>query len=87
MRLFDIRRWKYAEHVMPGNVYGRRTKAHWYDPIVPEINQYGDPVYPNGNEIFKVISVNTFDPAKNYLWPIPQKEIDVNDNLKQNPGY
>lgn len=86
-RLFDIRRWKYAEHVMPGNVYGRRTKEHWYDPIVPQIDQYGHPVYSNGDDIFKIISVNSFDPAKNYLWPIPQKEIDVNHNMKQNPGY
>jgi hypothetical protein len=86
-RLFDIRRWKYAEHVMPGNVYGRRTKAHWYDPVVPQIDQYGHSIYPNADALFKIISVNTFDPAKNYLWPIPQKEIDVNKNLKQNPGY
>jgi len=23
----------------------------------------------------------------NYLWPIPQSELDVNPNLVQNPGY
>lgn len=23
----------------------------------------------------------------NYLWPIPQRQIDLNPNLKQNPGY
>ncbi len=23
----------------------------------------------------------------NYLWPIPLPELDINDNLKQNPGY
>ena len=22
-----------------------------------------------------------------YLWPIPQSELDINKNLKQNPGY
>lgn len=37
--------------------------------------------------------VNTatqFDPAKNYLFPIPQQEIDLStnkENFKQNPGY
>jgi len=86
-RLFDIRRWKYAEHVLPGNVYGRRTKSHWYDSVTPQIDQYGHSNYPNADALFKIISVNTFDPAKNYLWPIPQKEIDVNKNLEQNPGY
>jgi hypothetical protein len=29
----------------------------------------------------------TFDPAKNYLWPIPQTVIDANPNITQNPGY
>jgi len=86
-RLFDIRRWKYAEHVMPGNVLGRRKKAHWYDPIVPNINEYRHPVYSNETEIFQIISVNHFDPAKHYLWPIPQSEIDLNPELKQNLGY
>lgn len=28
-----------------------------------------------------------FDPAKHYLLPFPQREMDVNDNLVQNPGY
>jgi hypothetical protein len=86
-RLFDIRRWKYAEHVMPGKVYGRRTKAHWYDQVTPTIDQYQHVTYPNADALFKVISTNTFDASKNYLWPIPQKDLDVNHNLKQNPNY
>jgi hypothetical protein len=28
-----------------------------------------------------------FDPNKHYLLPFPQSEIDVNDQLVQNPGY
>lgn len=28
-----------------------------------------------------------FDPAKHYLFPFPQSEIDINENLEQNPGY
>lgn len=28
-----------------------------------------------------------FDPAKHYVWPFPQSEIDVNPKLVQNPGY
>ncbi len=31
-----------------------------------------------------------FNPARHYLWPIPQKEIDVNPNIEQtdqNPGW
>ena len=29
----------------------------------------------------------SFDPAKDYLFPIPQSEIIINPNLTQNPGY
>jgi len=28
-----------------------------------------------------------FDPGKNYLWPIPQSERDLNKNLTQNPNW
>jgi len=86
-RLFDLRRWRIAEHVMPGNMLGRRIKAHWYDEIVPSFNEYGKPVYPNETSVFQIISTNTFDPSKNYLWPVPQREIDVNSELDQNPGW
>lgn len=29
----------------------------------------------------------SFDPKKNYLWPIPADDILVNDKITQNPGY
>jgi len=38
---------------------------------------------------FRRDAVN-FDPAKHYLWPIPQREIDINSAIAdadQNPGY
>ncbi|MDD4190580.1 MAG: RagB/SusD family nutrient uptake outer membrane protein [Mangrovibacterium sp.] len=28
-----------------------------------------------------------FNPAKHYLLPFPQSEMDINDALEQNPGY
>ena len=28
-----------------------------------------------------------FDPEKNYLWPVPQAERDLNKNLSQNPNW
>jgi len=42
------------------------------------------PVNNNGYYIFKKRSFIT---GKNELWPIPQSEININKNLKQNPGY
>ncbi len=32
-------------------------------------------------------SLRQFDPSKHYLFPFPQQEIDLNTELKQNPGY
>ena len=31
--------------------------------------------------------VATFNPNRDYLWPIPSREIDLNPNLTQNPGW
>ena len=31
--------------------------------------------------------IRAFNPARDYLWPIPQKELDLNENLSQNPGW
>ncbi|MDD7884501.1 RagB/SusD family nutrient uptake outer membrane protein [Flavivirga sp. 57AJ16] len=33
------------------------------------------------------VDFRTFDPAKDYLWPIPQSERDLNKNLTQNPNW
>jgi starch-binding outer membrane protein, SusD/RagB family len=70
-RLFDIRRWKIAENVMTGPVFGI--------------------TYPdNTGKLITVQAASSnrvFDPARHYLWPIPQKERDLNPNLKQNPNW
>lgn len=36
---------------------------------------------------FVRIELRQFDAAKHYLWPIPQKERDLNGNLEQNPNW
>lgn len=33
------------------------------------------------------IEVRKFDPSRDYWWPIPQTELDLDPNLEQNPGY
>ncbi|PQA53440.1 RagB/SusD family nutrient uptake outer membrane protein [Siphonobacter curvatus] len=70
-RLFDIRRWKIADKVVPGPVYGITY------------------VSANGSlTTVQVVAVNkVFDVNRHYLWPIPQKEIDLNNSLVQNPGW
>lgn len=36
---------------------------------------------------YERVDLRSFDPAKHYLWPIPQTERDRNANLVQNPGW
>ena len=69
-RLFDIRRWKIAETVMVGPVYGI--------------------TYVSNGQLVTVQSVafnRVFDKTRHYLWPIPQKETNLNKNLTQNPNW
>lgn len=71
LRLFDIRRWRIAEDVMNRTPYGSpEANPATMDPIT----------YKTGWQ------VNVFDPARDYLWPIPQTEIDK-IGLKQNPNW
>lgn len=86
-RFFDIRRWRIAEDVLPGNMLGRRTREHWFDQVIPTFNTAGKPSYENERQIFQIISTNTFDPGKHYLWPVPQRQVDLNPSLGQNPGW
>ncbi|MES2646028.1 MAG: RagB/SusD family nutrient uptake outer membrane protein [Bacteroidota bacterium] len=46
--------------------------------------RFGDPNVDNG---YIRVQRRQFDPAKNYLWPIPTSDILLNKNLTQNPGY
>lgn len=86
-RLYDIRRWKIAEDVLPGNLPGRVPKGLLAN--APEIDENGTPKYDNvtNKDDMRVLEIRIFDEDKNYLWPIPQIETNVNDNLEQNPGY
>lgn len=85
-RFFDIRRWKIAEHIMPGQLYGRplrEYKAHH----VPTFDQYGHPRYNAYASELRMFDTRFFNPAKDYVLPIPQRERDINPNLTQNPLY
>jgi len=72
LRYFDIRRWKIAEDILPGIIYGMTY-------------------YSDQDGEFKTISlpsfVKAFNGSRDYLWPIPQKETELNSHLTQNPGW
>lgn len=44
---------------------------------------YGQPADDTG----MILTQRSFNPDRDYLWPIPLAERDLNNNLEQNPGY
>lgn len=86
-RLLDIRRWGIAEHVMQGAFLGRPRGAYSEMTNVPDINQYGHPEYGASASLYRTVDQRLFNPGRDYLWPLPQKDMDVNDQLQQNPAY
>ena len=46
-----------------------------------------DYVDDEGNPQTIPADLRQFNPARDYVWPIPQQEIDLNANIQQNPLY
>ena len=87
LRMMDIHRWDIAQYVMPGMLLGRPIPGYSAMTFVPQIDEHGHPHYDGAESSYRPVQARVFDPAKDNLWPIPQKDIDVNDNLVQNPNY
>jgi starch-binding outer membrane protein, SusD/RagB family len=87
-RYDDIRRWKTAEVEMKQDIKGIKIKnSNWQNK-----KPYNDPSYQNRTDqngflIVESGSNRFFDPSKDYLQPLPTKEILLNPALKQNPGW
>ena len=87
VRLFDIRRWKLAEKVMVGTLLGRIQKGLLAS--APVIDEVGTPNYDNvsNKSQMRVIETRVFNPARDYVFPIPRLEVETNKLLEQNPNY
>ena len=46
--------------------------------------KFSDPTVDSG---YIRVQLRHFDPTKNYFWPIPQSELNLDKNLLQNTGY
>lgn len=93
-RLFDIRRWKIAEKVMNRPLLGRMKKS--FPDIAPIIDEYGNADYKNipvagsgesADFKMRLVDQRSFNPNRDYLWPIPYIERQTNPSLEQNPNY
>ena len=98
-RFYDLIRWHLAEKALTRPIFGMLDpqqlkekvydKGLWFFPGTPDIDEDGLPdfskMYDAG--LIKLLLPRSFDKERQYLWPIPTKEILINPNLEQNPGY
>lgn len=67
-----------------------------YPDRAPRIDAYGNAFYENipvanqgesADFKMRVVDKRTFNPARDYVWPIPYIERQTNPSLTQNPNY
>ncbi|MGI6573111.1 MAG: RagB/SusD family nutrient uptake outer membrane protein [Fermentimonas sp.] len=99
LRYPDLLRWRLAEKALTKPTYGLLLKDElrekivrpglWFFPEVTPIDEDGlpdfTPMFEKG--LIRRLAIRNFDKSRNYLWPIPNVEIQINENIKQNPGY
>lgn len=78
---WDIIRWKTAEIVLPQAVLGPK----YFPDEMPNVPSAQ--FTPEGFVILEPASKRSFNPARDYLWPLPTKELALNAKLTQNPNW
>jgi hypothetical protein len=89
-RYDDLRRWKTAETELPQDLKGIKIKgSEWQSYPFYSTSAYQANTDANGFVL--VEKGRKFDPAKNYLQPLPTQEINLYQAtghvLQQNPGW
>jgi len=84
-RFDDLRRWKTAETEMPQSLKGVLWTGTQWDTD-PRFISAAFPLDGNGYLILDDESKRQFS-EKNYLFPLPTRQILLNPNLEQNPGW
>jgi len=98
LRYMDIIRWKLAGKVLNKPIYGMLDPADlkakvvdknlWFFPGTPTIDADGIPDFKALEDagLIKNLVPCTWN-DRQYLWPIPTAEIQINPNITQNTGY
>lgn len=76
LRYFDIKRWDLGKTLLSGQAIGSRDGS--VNTTTGEVTW---------SDKYIILEERKFQAARNYLLPIPQKELDRNELMKQNPGY
>jgi hypothetical protein len=80
-RIDDLKRWKTAETEMPQDLLGVKVTGTWFESKWTSqsrpLNADGCIVMYSGRQWAE----------KNYLYPLPSDQLQLNPNLGQNPGW
>lgn len=80
-RIDDLKRWATAEKEMPMDQLGVLYRGTWFETNWPTqarpLNAEGCIIMYSGRQWAD----------KNYLYPLPSDQLQLNPNLKQNPGW
>ena len=97
-RFFDLMRWGLADEALNRPIFGLLDPEElkekvidpglWFWPQTPEIDENGLPDFSAMYEAGQIkLLVERGFQERQYLFPIPSKEIIINDNLTHNPDY
>jgi hypothetical protein len=86
-RLDDLKRWKTAEVEMPKAIKGVKFQGTEYESMYTNL-EIGKDVFvdDDGFLVAEASGDRNFE-QKDYLFPLPQVELQLNKNLEQNPGW
>jgi hypothetical protein len=81
LRYWDIIRWKIAEDVLPKVVLGiKYFRSEYTTNDNPILDQDGFVIVQTAEKRF-------FNPTRDYLYPLPSRDLGLNHNLTQNPNW
>lgn len=77
-RYWDLIRWKTAEIELPKLILGARFFANEFEKATPKLDA-------QGYIIVQEAAKRKFNPERDYLWPLPTRDLGLNLSLTQNP--
>lgn len=80
-RIDDLKRWKTAETEMPQDQLGVKMTGTWFE------TNWSKQARPKNSEGCIIMYDGRKWEQKNYLYPLPSDQCQLNPNLSQNPGW
>ncbi|MCE8990905.1 RagB/SusD family nutrient uptake outer membrane protein [Bacteroides thetaiotaomicron] len=80
-RIDDLKRWKTAETEMPKDFLGIKWTGTEYATKWPNVS------YVKNSDGYIILETGRKWESKHYLYPLPTDQLQLNPNLKQNPGW